>query len=51
MNSNSSVSQKMNKIQFNRINSNVEVLKRDYSTAQVKVQDRDRDIQNTTSAH
>ena len=42
MNSNSSVSQKMNKMQFNRINSNVEVLKRDYSTAQVKVQERAR---------
>ena len=28
--------QKMDRIKFNRINSNAEVLKRDYSTAQVK---------------
>ena len=27
--------QKMDRIKFNRINSNAEVLKRDYSTAQV----------------
>ena len=27
--------QKMDRIKFNRINSNVKVLKRDYSTAQV----------------
>ena len=27
--------QKIDRIKFNRINSNVEVLKRDYSTAQV----------------
>ena len=31
----------MNRTQPNRINSNVKVLKRDYSTAQVKEQERD----------
>ena len=31
----------MNKIQLNRIDSNVKVLKRDYSTTQVKEQERD----------